>query len=335
MSLQSRYICCCKANACASTPQGFRLLSKSGLESHRKMEAQLLTSNLHLRDHIRQFLQSADLEYTNVSQMPPGESLVFLPDLAPANDLNPRSLLDLLNPIEPSNQAYLSSDAWYSQILGRIPQVPESEPVLKNQVQSFADRVSGDHQRLLTLALVQLDNVQKCSSASSGPALECQELALASIEAEIAFRVRQYHLPERLMFTSAEGCQSSPGVGELNEAHPYNRTTVEQLRWIDAVCRELSSGLHVNLAPLRKTDLLQGLEEHKENLLTHIGWVGAMQHGHNDSRILPIFRSAFNLRYKSTSYVPSRFIQALTPIHPSGSFNRYAASFPQIRLLPP
>lgn len=189
--------------------------------------------------------QKTDFHFDNLilhDPSPPVQSIAVVGNVVSSND--------------PENQVILQYQNWYDRNTSTLKDKASEPGHHGRKARRILDDITAYHSRICLKLLATVRNNQHPRSIVSTEAV----LPSTLLESEIATGIQTY----RLHSTEYSGINLST-VEDVPGNQVVHRSASTQLRWIADVCVEVSRQLE--LPPTRKKELLEGLEEHKRNVI--------------------------------------------------------------------
>jgi hypothetical protein len=193
--------------------------------------------------------------------------LVFTPRVLEDIAGEPTLLSEILAPSDGANKYLLSYEIWNKQATDALLEISTQNSVAAKQAVALAYDLAAFYTRRFAQVLSQLDFVRNPDDPPKS-SIGSQQISISIIEAEISAAVKHYRFPSGLIFKRAE---DDPSGALLVPNDPNNASTLQQLRWVDAISTEIRLR-HTEFQDnsLRIEELLNGLQEHRQNIIAHI-----------------------------------------------------------------
>jgi hypothetical protein len=189
-------------------------------------------------------------------------------------DIHPTTIAELLIEDAPVNKKCLDYEKWHQCTLIRLEALSKTAKTQKVVAQTLFG-LSTFYSKIRARIMVSL---WRCRTPAA-PLTDRYDVAIPTlIEEEVRTSLMRYDFPTDLDFDCR--CDSLSHVSQcsksvwtyldlgLDPGKLNNRSTVEQLHWVDSVLSDLATTSEL-LSP-RLEEMIAGLKEHKSNIIAHI-----------------------------------------------------------------
>lgn len=248
--------CFCVSGGCKEHPKGFRVLSTRKYREHQKAEALFLITDLHAHVDTGQSLDDIRKRLMRYKEEDLQSSAVtFQTKVDAAQSVT--SLQSVLIPHDTANHGLLGYEKWHKESIELLKTIPGSA-IRHVQAMSLVEELLGFNSQTLAKIEVELKSRSRPGNEVQGDSTHAASL----LDSTIVNHVRSYRRLHPLPTPAGDilGGQSLP--------HNLHHTST-QLIWIDNMIKEIHD--QKAISPLRRTELLDGLEEHRGNIKNELG----------------------------------------------------------------
>lgn len=243
--------CFCVSGGCKEHPKGFRVLSTRKYREHQKVEALLPIADLHAHVDTDQSLDDIRKELMRYKEGNFHPSTVtFQTKVDAAQPITSARLV--LIPHDTANHGLLAYEKWHEESIEFLKTIPESASNRPVQSVSLIEELLAFYSHILGKIEVELKSRSQPENDIEGDSTHATSLLDSTIVNHVKNHRYLYPVPT----------PTGDSLSGQSPAHNLCRTS--QLVWIDNMAKEIHN--QKAISPLRRTELLDGLEEHRGNV---------------------------------------------------------------------